>query len=625
MNKGLGTLVLGVVALAGCKPEASHSSDGDVLAAAGMPGAVAATALSEQDSTPMVVRRVWGGPLWVAWSVVSPDGRYLAFVDQESGNLAVREISTGDVRYLTHDASQDQYAEGAAISPDGQQIAYVWCPEATEPPFELRTIDREGGQPRVLFNGESFGRYSTVAWSPGGQQILIFGMDKEGAFQLALVRVADGSVRTLKEIGSFWRWPRGVSFSPDGRYLVYDLPEERNSDERDIFVLTVDSGEEVPLIQHAANDFVLGWAPDGEHILFASDRTGTLGAWLLPVTDGKATGTPRLVKPDLWRATPSGFTRDGSFYYGVPMSTQAIYVASLDPATGAVLAAPTPASPDYLGNHFSPDWSPDGRYLGYASRGGQSSSSGLGEPMISIRSVETGQTRQLRVPNLKLFGGFRWFADGHHLLVPGVDRNDQVGVFKVDVQTGNAEPLPALTGVRVPSLIDWSADGKSVFYLLWQSGETRIAVTDLESGEQKLLYDKQPSSAVALSPDGRQLAFTVGDGGERSLMLMPATGGAPSELLRFQVGNDQNVSDIAWSSDGRYVLYVRPWEDKSELWRVPVAGGPPEELDLSVEGLEKIRFHPDGRRIAIEAFRSGGEVWVMEDFLPATAGTSDEK
>ena len=108
-------------------------------------------------------------------------------------------------------------------------------------------------------------------------------------------------------------------------------------------------------------------------------------------------------------------------------------------------------------------------------------------------------------------------------------------------------------------------------------------------------------------------------------MLMPATGGAPSELLRFQGADDQNVSGITWSPDGRYLLYVGSSDGNSELWRVPVSGGPPEKLDLSVDGVEAIRFHPDGRRIAIEAFRSGGEIWVMENFLPATAGQSDEQ
>jgi Tol biopolymer transport system component len=624
MRKAIGILVLGVVALAGCNSESSRSAGGgDVLAAAGIPGTVAATALSEQDSTPMVVRRVWGGPDVDLFGRVSPDGRHLTFVDG-AGDLAVRELGTGEVRRLTEGGNwMDQWAEDAAISPDGEQVAYVWYREGQENPYELRIVDWNGGSPRVLFRGESFDWYGTAAWSPDGEQILISGSGEDGTYRLALVSVTDGSARTLKETASLW--PVGVSFSPDARYLVYDLPEDRNSEERDIFVLTVASGEEVPLVEHPANDFVLGWAPDGEHVLFASDRTGTLGAWILPVAGGRTAGEPRMVKPDLWRVSPIGFTQDGSFYYGVNMETRDVYVASIDPETGAVLAAPTAVSPDYLGTHTSADWSPDGRYLAYISLEGQQAGWYTGEFTISIRSVETGETRQLRVPDLKGFGRFRWFADGHHLLVPGVDRNDRDGVFKVDIQTGEAEPLPAFWDIEIARLIDWSPDAKSVFYRVWQGGETRIAVTDLESGRQRVLYDKKPNPPVALSPDGRQLAFAVGGGGERSLMLMPATGGAPRELHRFQTEKNYNVFDISWSVDGRYLLYLRPWDGTLELWRVPVAGGPSERLGLSVEKMRKIRFHPDGRRIAIEAGRTGAEIWVMENFLPATVGTTDEQ
>jgi Tol biopolymer transport system component len=608
-----GILVLGVVAAIGCNTESPRANgEGDLLAA-GIPGAVASTTSAEQDSAPMVVRRVWGGPD-VNGGAVSPDGRYLVFVDG-AGDLAVREVSTGQVRRLTEDANwMNQWAEGAVVSPDGEQIAYMWYRDGQEHPYELRLIEWDGGSSRVLFAGESFQWYGTAAWSPDGEQLLVSGSGDDETYRLALVSVSDGSTRTLKETGR--RWPVEESFSPDGRFIVYDLPERANSEERDIFVLDVESGAEEPLVQHPANDFLLGWAPDGENVLFASDRTGTLGAWILPVKDGRAAGEPRLVKPDLWRVSPIGFTRDGSFYYGVQMDSRVIYVASLDPETGAVLAAPTPVSRDYLGTNTSPDWSPDGRHLAYITLEGQQAGWYTGEHTISIRSVETGETRRLRVPDLKLLGGFRWFADGHHLLVPGVDRNDRSGVFKVDVQTGDAEPLAAFWGIEIARLIDWSPDGHSIYYRVWQGEETRIAVMDLESGEQRLLFDEQPNPPVALSPDGRQLAFAVGGGGERSLMLMPAKGGVPRELHRFPTENNYNVFDIAWSVDGRHVLCVRPWDAAVEVWRVPVAGGETEKLDLSLNRMRKIRFHPDGRRVAFESGRSGGEIWVMENFLP---------
>ncbi len=69
---------------------------------------------------------------------------------------------------------------------------------------------------------------------------------------------------------------------------------------------------------------------------------------------------------------------------------------------------------------------------------------------------------------------------------------------------------------------------------------------------------------------------------------------------------------------------MTPWDGSLELWRVPAAGGPPEKLDLSMEQMRKIRFHPDGRRIAFEAGSSGAEIWVMEHFLPGYRSGSGE-
>ena len=67
----------------------------------------------------MTVRRVWeraadttGGP--------SPDGRYLSFVDWETGDLAVRDLKTGKNRRLTNKGSwseSTEYAYFPTISP----------------------------------------------------------------------------------------------------------------------------------------------------------------------------------------------------------------------------------------------------------------------------------------------------------------------------------------------------------------------------------------------------------------------------------------------------------------------------------------------------------------------------
>ena len=62
-----------------------------------------------------------------------------------------------------------------------------------------------------------------------------------------------------------------MRFSPDGQWIVYDFAPEEESPERDIYLLPSDGSGGMPLVEHPVNDFVLGWAPDGKSVLFASD------------------------------------------------------------------------------------------------------------------------------------------------------------------------------------------------------------------------------------------------------------------------------------------------------------------------------------------------------------------
>ncbi|MBK5290113.1 MAG: PD40 domain-containing protein [Acidobacteriia bacterium] len=86
-----------------------------------------------------------------------------------------------------------------------------------------------------------------------------------------------------------------MGFSPDGRYIAYDFPPKEDAPERDIFVLAADGSRETLLIQHPADDRLLGWTADGTHILFSSDRTGTPSAWLIKVSADRPNGQPVLV------------------------------------------------------------------------------------------------------------------------------------------------------------------------------------------------------------------------------------------------------------------------------------------------------------------------------------------
>ena len=108
--------------------------------------------------------------------------------------------------------------------------------------------------------------------------------------------------------GSSNRWigvtPVKMNFSPDGRSIVYDFRPKEESPQRDIFVLASDGSREIPLVKHPADDYLLGWSPEGRWILFASDRRGSWDAWAIEVADGKPQGAPALVKLGIGEINP---------------------------------------------------------------------------------------------------------------------------------------------------------------------------------------------------------------------------------------------------------------------------------------------------------------------------------
>ncbi|TFH40105.1 MAG: hypothetical protein E4G94_10110, partial [ANME-2 cluster archaeon] len=232
-------------------------------------------------STGITIRQVWSGPDADTYGSPSPDGRYLSYTDWETGDLAIRELATGIIHRLTNKGSfdeSDEYAFMSSWSLNGKQIAYGWYNGNGY--FELRIIGIDGSNPRILFSNKEVKWIYTYDWSPDGEQILTY-FDREVGTemigQIVLLSTSDGSERVLKTsviTKTGGEYPENMCFSHDGRYIVYDFPQKPGYPERDIFLLSTDGIREIPLVEHPSYDELLGCAPDGKSIIFASDRNG---------------------------------------------------------------------------------------------------------------------------------------------------------------------------------------------------------------------------------------------------------------------------------------------------------------------------------------------------------------
>jgi Tol biopolymer transport system component len=413
--------------------------------------------------------------------------------------------------------------------------------------------------------------------------------------------------------------------------VVFELTTE-DLEKRDIYLLATDGSGEVPLVEHPADDWAPFWTPDGKRIVFVSDRMGSPGLWLLDVDDAKPKGAPAMVKEMGKNFYPMGLTPDGSFYYGVGTPAHDVYVATLDFEAGKVLAPPTKMSLRFEGSNYAPVWSPDGKYLAYASR----RSSGN---VLVIQSVESGQERDLSPKNLhvlqrKAEATPRWSPDGGSILVTGFDSKKKMnsrgrGIYLVDAETGNLTPIvqdesKKEGGKYAPPVWPvFSNDGKQIYYI----GGPSIVVHNLEThGERELYRTNTYILRLALSPDGRRLAFLEAARALRPTVVktISTSGGEPSELYTLKKGKRFSWGvGLSWTPDGAHVVVGAPDapDQPDELWMIPAEGGEPRKLELGVK-VSHLSLHPDGRRIAFTRPEPGGgsEVWVMENFLPTGEG-----
>lgn len=589
--------------------EFADQKDAAALARTRLGEPAAATAASG-----MVNLQKWTGAKVDVLGAVSRDGRYLSFVDWETGDLALHDLSSGVDRRLTNKGTWNQsldFAEESTISPDGTQVAYSWFVGEKER-YEIRILNLDAAgtaKPRTVFENSDIRWIAPFDWSPDGKWLAVALLRTNRTTQLGLLNAGDGSLKVLQSTD--WRGANRMFFSPDGTLVAYDLPVTDGSEQRDVFVARIDGSQEIPAVVHPASDLVMGWAPDGRSLLFASDRAGSTGIWSLPFVNGRPQGTPGLLK-DLGSPTSSslGLTRSGTLFYGVRLGAPHIEIGSFDFQTGKLLVAPKQIVESYTLDNRAPDWSPDGRYMVYVSeRPGNRSS-------LAIQSVEKGLTRTLRL-QMSTVQRPRWAGESS-IIFQGREPKDRQGIYRVDVQTGESFPLVISApgeSFRQPAV---SRDGKLLFYLRMTDTDTSIIERNLASGRDREVLRKRTLAGLSVSPDGRQLTFIEVDRSSRTstLNVMPTDGGPARELFRSaEPGALQNLAE--WTPDGQRVVFGTFEPDKPKYWIVPSGGGKPIRLELEAPGSSALRIHPDGRQVAFTTGARKWEVWTLENFLPA--------
>lgn len=595
--------------------------------------AVLASAVHQPDS--LILRRLWVGSEPDFWaSNPSPDGRYVSEIDWITGDLSVLDLLTGELRHVTDKGTWEEaveWAEMSTFSPDGRQIAYVYWNEDRWG-YELRVIDVDGSDERtILPHRDGLEWIAVDDWSADGQILVTLYWQTEGddpveVGEIALVSVETGDIRVLKTVNWFDPW--NASLSPDSRYIAYER-RTRGSQEADIYVLATDGSLDQVLLAGPTDDRMMDWTPDGQGILFYRQHDLTQGIWQQTVRNGQAVGEPELVRADVWKAIPIGYAGD-SFYYGVHLESPQVYTALIDLEGGRLLSPPTPVEDLSAVQTQAGEWSPDGRYLAYTRR----PPGGTRPSTVVVRSVAGAETRELN-PDLRQIRQLMWDADSRSLLLFARERTDaDLGLFRLSLESGELSTVIAPGGIRAFLQMSAGPDRRTFYFTRWDPSarETRIMAFHLDTLEEtELAATPLKTFRVAVSPDGRRLAFVLADpaAGKNRLVTLSTSGGEIREL-DVSTASGLRPSELRfaqWAPDGTSMLLVSGNDDEltTRLWRMPAAGGEPvliaEQRPPQPYFNETVRLSPDGKRIAFAPQSGRGEIWVMQNGVSDRSGS----
>ena len=569
----------------------------------------------------------------------SPDGRFIAYSSDQSGNfdIWVRPVGEGKPIQVTTSPAHDWQPDW---SPDGRSLVF--------------RSERDGGGLFVVpALGGSEGKLSAFGyhphWSPDGSRILFFSAAYRGFVKSKMyVMSADGRPprEVLAGLVTEFVSPLRVAWHPDSQRLsvwgnhrqfgwsFWTVPLANGSPVQSFVDPTVATRTKEAAVTF--RDFV--WLPSGQGLVFEGESRGVMNLWKIKV-EGQ---TLRWVNGPERLTTSAGVDTDialssngRKLAFTIRSEKSRLWSLPFDSVTGRVIGNGEPITNAGM-DALQPGLSQDGRKLIFRKQRAD-------KEELWIKSLEDGsETLLIAADDFRRVNPI-WSHDGSRLLFIR-SRPASQGQTEGDPQIDRTLALRAVGGndeqvltSPVPgrqSLTDWTPDGKWILASTdWRTpGQVALCLFPIDGAphaETELrVIASHPDYHLwqgRFSPDGSWISFNAHkrtDGAASTIYVVTPSGGPWIPITEGQYWDDKP----RWSPDGKTIYFISNRTGFLNVWKVrfdPASGKPlgqamrvtdfESSAHMIMPNFVTMEMALTSDRLILPMTESSGGIWIMEN------------
>jgi serine/threonine protein kinase/Tol biopolymer transport system component len=475
-------------------------------------------------------------------------------------------------------------AASCAISPDGKYIVYSQLENGHTKLWLRQTAT--GSNVEVPLNFNRFPRY--ITFSPDGNFLYVVTENLPGS--LLRMPVLGGSVTRILD-GIF----TAVSFSPDARRFAFVRLLNAGENKSAIMLANVDGTGQQQLVEGDPGEFFnsVAWSPDGKTIAaFVSKLGKEFGATVYgyPISGGPR----KLLSSQTWSfsAAVAYLSSDGDLVAlasDQPSSTQLWHIES---KTGKARRITND-----LNNYV------------------RMSVAAAADQVLTIQSEDhsnlwIADAGDLDHPRQVTFGGSRgdgrsgtaWGPDGKIVFHSRASGSDDIWLMSAD--GSNQKQLTMSHSLNLHP--EFSGDGTFLTYTSAESGTPQVWRANLDGSGRKQITEQFTADEASISPDGKWVVYEQYGTGSAGLRRSPAAGGSAALISKV------NCAWPRYSPDGKWISCAdesRPAESP-QLAILPADGGEPVKRFDIPYGASDFRWAPDSQTITfLERSNGIDNVW----------------